>query len=129
MRRELNRSLNDLTDYSPQYDVAGVFPFVNVYEDKDGYLIHAELPGLTSEDLEITANGQSLTISGERKISSKGEGARFYRRERQAGTFNRAIALPVELNIDKIRAHMKDGILKIRAPKAESVKPRVINVN
>ena len=129
IHRELNRSLNDLTHYSPQSNFAGVFPLVNVFEDKDGYVIYAELPGLSSEDLEITAEGQSLTITGERKISPKGEDARFHRRERQAGTFNRAIALPNELNTEKIKARVKDGILTIHAPKAEAVKPKTIKIN
>ena len=129
MQRQMNRLLGDLTDYSPQNDVAGVFPPVNIFEDNDGYTIHAELPGLTSKDLEITAKGQSLTISGERNIASKGEHVRFHRRERQAGTFNRAIAIPTELDIAKIEAHVKDGILTIRAPKAEAAKPRMIKVN
>ncbi len=129
MRREMNRSLSDLTDYSSPYPAAGVFPLVNVYEDKDSYVICAELPGLSSEDLEITAKGQSLNISGERKISPKGADARFHRRERQAGTFSRAIALPSELNIEKVEARVKDGILTIRAPKSEAVRPKTIKIN
>lgn len=129
MRRQMNRLLGDMTDYSPQYDVAGVLPLINIYEDKNGYTIRAELPGLTSDDLEITAKGQSLTIAGERKISSKGKDVRFHRRERQEGTFNRAIALPTELKVEKIEAAMKDGVLTIRAPKAEAAKPRTIEIS
>ena len=129
MRRQMNRLLGDLTDFSPQYDVAGVFPQVNIFEDPNGYIIRAELPGLSSEDLEITAKGQSLSISGERKIASKGEHVRFHRRERQEGSFNRAIALPAELDIEKIEAGMKDGVLTIRAPKAEAAKPRKIKIS
>jgi len=67
MRREMNRLLGDLADYTPRYESAGVFPLVNIFEDKDGYLICAELPGLDGEDLEITSKGKSLTISGEPK--------------------------------------------------------------
>ena len=120
MRRQMDRLLGDMTGFSPQYDDAGVFPLVNIFEDQNGYTIRAELPGLSSDDLEITAKGQSLSISGERKIASKGEHVRFHRRERQEGTFNRAIALPTELNIEKIEGGMKDGVLTIRAPKAEA---------
>ena len=129
LQRQMNRLLGDLSEFSPQHAAAGVFPLVNIYEDKNGYTIRAELPGLTSDDLEISAKGQSLTIAGERKISSKGEDVRFHRRERQEGTFNRAIALPTELNIEKIEARMKDGVLTIKAPKAEAAKPRMIEVS
>ena len=128
MRREMNRLLGDLADYTPRTEGAGVFPLVNIFEDKDGYIICAELPGLDGEDLEITSKGKSLTIAGERKISSKGD-VRFHRRERQAGTFSRAIALPTELDAGKIEARVKNGILTIRAPKAEEAKPKVIKVN
>ena len=128
MRREMSRLLDDLAEYSPRYEGAGVFPLVNIFEDTDGYLICAELPGLEGEDLEITAKGKSLTIAGERRISPKGD-VRFHRRERQAGTFSRAIALPTELDVGKIEARVKNGILTIRAPKAEEAKPKVITVN
>jgi HSP20 family protein len=129
MRQEMNRLFGDTMAFSSQYQAAGVFPLVNIYEDHDVYTIRAELPGLTSENLEITAKGKSLVISGERKISPKGENARFHRRERQAGTFSRTIALPVDLEVGKIEAHMKDGILTIQAPKAEAAKPKSIKIN
>jgi HSP20 family protein len=128
IRQEMNRLVGDTAGVSPHSDVAGVFPLVNIYEDTDGYTICAELPGLTHKDVEISAKGQSLNISGERKIRFKGENARYHRRERQAGTFNRAIALPSELNMNKIDARMKNGILTIRAQKAEKAKPKAITV-
>jgi HSP20 family protein len=124
----MNRLMGDTSGVASQHGAAGVFPLLNIFEDKDSYIISAEMPGLTHEDLDISAKGQSLNISGERKISSKGDSARYHRRERQAGTFNRAIALPAELNIDKIEARMRNGILTIRAPKAEKAKPQAIKV-
>lgn len=129
MRKDMNRLLGDIIEYSPQYNVAGVFPLVNIYENTDSFFIRAELPGLNNEDLEITTKGKDLTISGERKIAPKGEDARFHRRERQDGIFSRAITLPTEMDIDKIEARFKNGILTIRAPKAEEAKPKVVKVN
>ena len=107
---------------------AGVFPLVNLTEDKDGYYVRAELPGLKADELDISATGNTLSISGERKIFDEGENVRYHRREREAGTFSRIISLPGEVDANKIEAELKDGILTARISKAEAAKPRQITV-
>ncbi len=107
---------------------AGVFPLLNVTEDKEGYRVRAELPGIQAEELEITVTGNSLAISGERKIAEEDKNAKYHRREREAGTFRRIINLPGEIDPDKVEANCKEGILTITLPKAEKAKPRQITV-
>jgi len=64
---------------------AGVFPFINLSENKDSYFVRAEMPGLKADDISISVTGNNLSISGERKIASEGENVRYHRREREAG--------------------------------------------
>jgi len=107
---------------------AGVFPLINLTENKDNFFIRAELPGIEKEDLEIQANANSVSITGERKIPQEEEGARYHRREREAGKFSRVITLDAEIDPEKVEAGLKNGILTITAPKAEISKPKQITV-
>jgi HSP20 family protein len=77
----------------------------------------------------MQATAKNLSISGERKIESESDGVKYHRREREAGNFSRMITLPTEIDPDRIEARLKDGILTIRVPKAEAVKPRQISIN
>lgn len=107
---------------------AGVFPLVNLTENKDNFFIRAELPGVEKDDLEISATSNSVLISGERKIPQEEEGARYHRREREAGKFSRIITLGAEIQSDKVDAGLKNGVLTITIPKAEIAKPKQITV-
>lgn len=108
---------------------AGVFPLINVTEDKDHYRIRAELPGLKSEDLDISATAVSLAMSGERKIPEEGKDANYHRREREAGKFSRMVKLPGEIDPSKVEASLTDGILTVTLPKSEAAKPRQITIS
>lgn len=108
---------------------AGVFPLINLSEDKDNYYIRAELPGVKADELDIQATANNIAISGERKITAEDEGARYHRREREAGTFSRVIGLPAEVDSDKVDAKLENGILRIVVPKAEIAKPKQIAVS
>lgn len=107
---------------------AGVFPLVNLTENKDTFFIRAELPGIEKDDLEISAASNSVSISGERKIPQEEEGARYHRREREAGRFSRIITLGAEIQPDKVDAGLKNGVLTVTIPKAEIAKPKQITV-
>ena len=108
---------------------AGVFPLTNLSEDKDNYYIRAELPGVKGDELDIQVTGSNLAISGERKIAAEEEGAKYHRREREAGTFSRMIGLPGEVDTDKVDANLNNGILTVVVPKAEIAKPKQISVS
>ena len=111
-----------------QQTLAGVFPLINLTENKDSYYVRAELPGVKGDGLDIQVTGNNLAISGERKIAAEEEGARYHRREREAGTFSRMIGLPGEVDPNKVEANLKHGILTVVVPKAEIAKPKQITV-
>jgi HSP20 family protein len=104
------------------------FPALNVWETEGELWAEAELPGMNESDVDVSVTGSELTVKGERSAQSEQKEATFHRQERVSGKFVRSIHLPVEIDVDKIEASLKDGVLKIRLPKAEAVKPRKINV-
>ena len=128
MRRDMARVFNQVTGRPSRAATAGVFPPVNVTENKDNYFVRAELPGLKAEELNISVTGKNLAVSGERKIPSEGDNVRYHRREREAGSFSRVIALPRDVETDHVEAGLTDGILTVTIPKAEVAKPKQITV-
>ncbi len=106
----------------------GVYPLVNLSEDRDHIYVRAELPGVMAEDLEITIQDNSLILRGERKIPTEEKQVNFHRRERESGFFRRVVALPARVQPDKVDATFKDGVLTIKLAKPEAVKPRQIKV-
>jgi HSP20 family protein len=107
---------------------AGVFPLINLTEDADRFYLRAELPGIKPEDLDISATANSIAISGERKIPEESNGARYHRREREAGKFSRVINMPDQVDSDKIEAECRNGVLTVTIPKSEKSKPRQISI-
>ena len=104
------------------------FPAFNIWEADDALHAEAELPGLKSEDLDVTVVGNELTIRGKRS-AGQGEGAQFHRRERGVGEFTRTLRLPYEVDSTAVEATLRDGVLLLKLPKAASAKPRKIQVN
>jgi HSP20 family protein len=128
MQREMNRLSNYFGGQPARQPAAGVFPLINLTEDKDAYYVRAEIPGVTADQLDIQAIGNGLSISGERKIPAEGENVRYHRREREAGRFSRIVNLPGQIELDKIEAGFTNGVLTVKVPKAEAAKPRQITV-
>ena len=102
-------------------------PAVDVYQDKDQFTVHAELPGLKKEEIEISLRGDTLTIAGERK--HHGNADQGFRTERFFGKFQRSLTLPAVVNAEHVKATYKDGILTVVLPKAEEAKPKQIEVS
>jgi HSP20 family protein len=103
-------------------------PAINVWEQNDALKVEMEVPGVKSENLEISVAGGELRI----KIDHPGgdeQGVVYHRRERPVESFSRAIRLPIEVNADRVEADLRDGVLTVTLPKAESAKPRKININ
>ena len=105
----------------------GRFPALNVWETDAAYHLEAELPGVRSEDLELTVEENELLLKGERKAPEV-EGSAV-RRERNLGHFERRLALPLPVAADAVVARLEDGILTVTLPKHESTRPRRIPVN
>ena len=127
MRQQLDQMFEDAATPNQRLS-AGVFPLINLTEDKDNYYVRAELPGVKGEELDIQVTGNNLGISGERKIAAEKEGARYHRREREAGRFSRMIGLPGDINSKKVNAKIENGILTVVLAKAEAAKPKQISV-
>lgn len=107
----------------------GWTPAIDVLEDKDKLTVKVEVPGFKREDLDVSVHENSLIISGERKSEEERKNGEFYRSERFYGKFHRSISLPYAVEIDKIQAQYRDGILNITLPKAENAKAKQIEVS
>jgi len=128
MRRQMDLLSEGLTRGGWSRPAAGVFPLMNVTEDKEKYYVRAELPGLKADDLDISVTGESLSLSGERKLSLEDDKAQYHRREREAGRFSRIVTLPGRIDTGRVEAQCSDGILTVTLPKAEEAKPKQIAV-
>ena len=106
-----------------------VFPPINLYDDGETFVVRAEMPGVNKDELEIHATQDALSIRGERKRETTKENASFHRRERDYGRFDRSVSLPLPVDPDKIVASYKQGVLEVKLPKAEEMKPRKVTVN
>jgi HSP20 family protein len=108
--------------------LSGAAPSLDVYEDKDSFVVKAELPGMKKEDIDVALHDGMLSISGERKSEEKMDDAEVYRSERFFGRFQRTVALPTAVDVGKIKAQYKDGVLTVTLPKVEEAKPKQIDV-
>ena len=128
MRSEMERLFGGATSSPGPAAGAGVFPLINVTEDKENYRVRAELPGIKADNLDISLTGKSLAISGERKLDQEDKDAKYHRRERDAGRFQRMVSLPGDVDGNKVSASCENGVLTVTLPKAETAKPRQISV-
>lgn len=103
-------------------------PVVDIFEKGDDVVIRAEIPGVAKEDVSVAVEDGVLTLSGERKTDEEYEDANAYRRERFFGRFSRSFTMPETVDIERIEARFKDGVLEVRVPKVERVKPRKIEI-
>jgi HSP20 family protein len=103
-------------------------PAMDLLEQDDQLIVKAELPGMTAEDIDISVQGNVLTLRGEKKEERNEEGKRFHYVERRSGMFHRTLSLPTEVDAENINASYRDGVLTIKLPKSEAAKPRRIAV-
>jgi len=108
---------------------ARTYPLMNVYEDEDAFHVEALAPGLDPKALELTVQGDTLTLSGEKTAIEKVEPEQFHRSERATGKFVRTLRLNAEIDEKKVAAHYENGILSITLPKGEKAKPKQIAVS
>jgi HSP20 family protein len=103
-------------------------PAVDVVQETDRFRVRADLPGMKREDIEVTINGDTLTISGEKKQESEAKKEGVYRAERYYGKFSRSLTLPSSVDASKIEATYRDGVLDISVPKSEAAQARSIKI-
>ena len=105
-----------------------ISPRINVEENENAWVISAELPGVTKEDVKVNFQDNFLTISGEKKFEKEDKDKNYHRVERSYGKFSRSLKIGKSVLSEKIDAEYKDGILTISLPKAEEAKPKLIDV-
>jgi len=106
----------------------GTFPAVNIYEQDDGIVLMAEVPGVKPEQLDLTVVGDSVVLKGQRQEEEPPEGNRYYRRERPVGAFTRTVTLPEPIDPASVNAEYKNGVLRVHMTKAEQAKPRKVKI-
>ena len=110
-----------------QENFGALLPLVDVYEDETGITLTADLPGVSKERLGVKVNGDNLLIEGDVAVPAP-QGMEMLYAEILASSYRRSFTLSRELDASKIDANLKDGVLKLRIPKAEEAKPRRIEI-
>jgi len=141
MQRDMNRVFGSFfdRDYAPRLEnrtgdqsqavtpaqqrTATFWPSVDVKENDNAITVHAELPGMKKDDINITVENGQLSISGERSQQKEEENERFHRVERSYGSFRRSFKLPENVKEENIKASYNDGILTVELPKTAERKP------
>ena len=103
-------------------------PSVDVSETAKDIVVKAEIPGMDPKDIDVSVHGDVLTLRGERKKEQEDKGENFHRIERSYGAFSRSIRLPAEVDVGKVNATYKDGVLKINLPKTKGAAAKKIEV-
>jgi len=130
LREEVDRLFSGFLGRVPGAPWAGasrVQPAVNVWEKDDTLMVELEVPGLTQEQVDISVADGELSLKVERPQVEQ-EGVTYHRRERPVGSFTRVLRLPADVDPHRVEAELRNGVLTISLPKAESAKPRKIEV-
>ena len=126
LRRRLDRVFEEV-DGERGWTTTDQFPRSNIYDTGKSFLLKAEVPGLTENDVTLTLTQDVLTLAGERKVETP-EGYSVHRRERLPMRFSRSFALPSKVDPEKVSATIKDGILTVTVDKAPEVQPKQISI-
>lgn len=114
--------------YLGDFDHSAGWPAVDVREDDDNYLVEVELPGLSEKDVEVKVENGVLTIASRKDESREEKDEGYIWKERRHYSFSRSFSLPDNVDVEKINANFKDGLLDIAVPKAPAAKPKLIEV-
>jgi HSP20 family protein len=128
--RELATFFENFSDASAKDQLsAGTFvPAVDVYEDEHNLVLKLEVPGVNEEDLKVSLENNTLTVTGERKFEKEEKEENFHRIERRFGSFTRTFRLPNTVDTDNVEAGYDKGILKLTLAKRAEAKPREIKI-
>lgn len=103
-------------------------PLMDLYEEGNELVVKAELPGIAKEDFKVTVSGNTLTVSGEKKQEEKVEKKDYHRIERSYGSFCRSMRLPKEVDDNKVKASLNNGILEVRLSTTKKAKQKKITI-
>ena len=128
LREAMDRLFDDAFTRPISMSAVSALPAIDLYQTADEIVVKAALPGLKSDDVQISVTGDMITLRGEFKHQDEQKEATWHIRERRSGIFERALRLPTEVQTDKAKADFENGVLTITLPKAEAVKPRTISI-
>jgi HSP20 family protein len=136
IQNEMNRLFNSFFDTPTAARGNGVsapgrrwIPAMDLVENETDYVLKADLPGLSDEDVSIEVDDNVLTISGERKAEHEERKEGYYRVERSYGRFSRSVTLPDGVDPEAVKASFEHGVLEVHVPKPEAKKPRKVEIN
>ena len=132
LQSEMNRLFNTFFDVPPGNGGGGArrwVPAMDLVETEEHFVLRADLPGLTENDVAIELEDNVLTLSGERKSEHEERKEGYYRVERASGTFARSLTLPEGIDPDRVEASFENGVLEVRVPKPEERKPRRVSIS
>lgn len=129
LQREMNRAFDSFfRDVDDESQESTWYPSLDVKETSEKIEVYAELPGLQKQDIKVSIRDNILSLSGEKRREEEEKDANFHRVERVYGTFSRTITLPARVDVNKIEALFKDGVLHLSLAKVEDEKPRHIEI-
>ncbi len=131
LQTEMNRLFNTVFDTPAQGNAGAMrrwMPAMDLVETDDHFVLRADLPGMSEDDVKIELEDTTLTVSGERKAEHESGGEGYYRVERAFGSFARTLTLPQGVDPEAVSASFDRGVLEVRVPKPEERKPRRIEI-
>jgi HSP20 family protein len=130
IRQGLDELSRNYPDKGKKENRTNVYPALNIYEQADRLIVTAELPGIKTQDLDLSLEGETLTIQGKRDSKQNETGISYHRREIESGSFSRAVTLPVKVDMEHVGARLSNGILTVTLMKVSAAAtPRQINVS
>jgi HSP20 family protein len=130
LQNEMNRLFNTVFDAPgpPNGMARRWMPAMDLVETEDHFVLRADLPGLSEEDVKIEFEDGTLTVSGERKSEHESKGEGYHRVERAFGSFSRSLTLPQGIDPEAVAASFDRGVLEVSIPKPEARKPKRIEI-
>jgi HSP20 family protein len=131
LQNEMNRLFNTVFE-TPSPSTGALrrwMPAMDLVESDDHFVLRADLPGVSEDDVKIEFEDGALTVSGERKSEHESKGDGYYRVERAFGSFSRSLTLPKGVDPEAVSASVDRGVLEVRIPKPEQRKPRRIEIS
>ena len=128
LREAMDRLFDDAFTHPLSIRDAWSVPAIDMYQTDDEIVVKAALPGIKADEVSINVTGEVLTLKGEVKHDEEKKEKAWHIREQRYGSFERSVVLPTEVVADKAKADFENGILAITLPKAETRKPKIINI-
>jgi HSP20 family protein len=129
-RRRMHRAFAEAEQdpyAGPESWTGAVWPRANLYDNGSEFVVELEIPGLSEKEIDISATQESITIAGERKAAAP-EGYLVHRQERVGARFSRSFPLPCHIDVEKVGARVRNGVLTVSMAKAAEARPRQITV-